>query len=193
MKATPPRTPGPGTAAVPGDLGLTGLANARDLGGHSTATGAVVRHGMLFRADAPAKATGADPSVLRSLGLVQVIDLRGDSEVEAFGIGAWGAPRIHLPVANTGRGILAQLAEAAHANSADVDMVRQMMIDSYRYFVSDHHSREQFATAARLIAAPGGVPAMFHCTAGKTGRAGWPPWFSARSESAGRPSSPTTW
>jgi Tyrosine phosphatase family len=47
---------------------------------------------MLFRADAPAKATGADLSFLRSLGLVQVIDLRGDSEVEAFGIGAWEPP-----------------------------------------------------------------------------------------------------
>ena len=82
------------------------------------------------------------------------------------------APRIHLPVADTAQGILTRLGEAARAGTADVSTARQMMIESYRQFVSDPQAREQFAAAARLIAAPGGIPAMFHCTAGKD-RTGW--------------------
>jgi protein-tyrosine phosphatase len=164
--------PGHGNAVAGGDLGLAGLLNARDLGGHRTSTGAVVRHGVLFRADAPANATDADLTVLRGLGIVRVIDLRGAYEVEAFGIGTWDVPRIHLPIADTSRGILAQLAEAVRVNHADADAVRRMMTDSYRHFVSDRMAREQFAAAARLLTAPDGVPALFHCTAGKD-RTGW--------------------
>jgi len=154
------------------DLGLAGLPNARDLGGYRTSSGGVVRPGLLFRADAPAKATDADLSVLRGLRIVQVIDLRGDSEVDAFGTGSWEATRIHLPVGDTSQGILAELAEASKSGKADVAMARRMMTDSYRHFVSDDDARGQFAAAARLLAAPGGVPAMFHCTAGKD-RTGW--------------------
>jgi protein-tyrosine phosphatase len=157
-------------AAFGRDLGLAGLPNARDLGGHRTSTGAVLRSGVLFRADAPAKATGTDLSALRALGVVQVIDLRGASEIEAFGIGTWGAPRIHLPVSDTGRGILAQLAAAG--DFADASTARRMMTESYRQFVSDRQACDRFGTAVRLIAAPGGVPALFHCTAGKD-RTGW--------------------
>ncbi len=154
------------------DLGLAGLPNARDLGGYRTSTGAMVRRGVLFRSGAPAGATDADLAVLGGLGIVQVIDLRGDSEIEAFGVGRWDVPRIHLPVADTGRGILAQLSEAANAKTATACMARRMMTDSYRQFVSDGRARERFAAAAGLVAAPGGIPAMFYCTAGKD-RTGW--------------------
>jgi hypothetical protein len=83
------------------DLGLAGLPNARDLGGHHTSTGPTVRPGILFRADAPANAVDTDLVILRRLEVVQVIDLRGETEIAAFGIGAWDAPRIHIPLADT--------------------------------------------------------------------------------------------
>jgi protein-tyrosine phosphatase len=92
---------------------LSGLPNARDLGGYRTRTGAMVRRGVLFHGDAPVKATDADLTILAGLGIVQVMDLRGDSEIQAFGIGRWDVPRIRLPVADTGSGILAQLSEAS--------------------------------------------------------------------------------
>lgn len=161
-----------GPAAAGSDLGLAGLPNARDLGGHRTCAGAVLRRGALFRAEAPTRATDADLTALRRLGIVRVIDLRGASEIEAFGIVTWGAPRVHLPVSDAGRGILAQLAQAASTRSADAAMARQLMIDSYRQFVASREARERFAAAVRLIAAPGGLPAMFYCTAGKD-RTGW--------------------
>ena len=159
-------------AAAGSDLGLNGLPNARDLGGHRTCDGAVVRRGVLFRAEAPTRATDADLAALRRLGMVRVIDLRGASEIEAFGIVTWGAPRVNLPVGDTGRGILARLAQAASTHCADAAVARQLMIDSYRHFVASRQELERFAAAARLIADPGGLPAMFHCTAGKD-RTGW--------------------
>jgi len=67
-----------------------------------------------------------------------------------------------------------------------------MMIESYRQFVPDPQAREQFAAAARLIAAPGGIPAMFCCTAGKDAPAGCPPSSSPHSASTRGLSSPTT-
>ena len=161
-----------GPAAGGSDLGLAGLPNARDLGGHRTCAGALVRRGALFRAEAPTRATDADLAALRRLGMVRVIDLRGASEIEAFGIVTWGAPRVNLPVGDTGRGILARLAQAASTHCADAAVARQLMIDSYRHFVASRQELERFAAAARLIADPGGLPAMFHCTAGKD-RTGW--------------------
>ncbi|MFC9325181.1 tyrosine-protein phosphatase [Kitasatospora sp. NPDC057015] len=47
-----------------------------------------------------------------------------------------------------------------------------MMIGLYRWFVTDPVARERFATVLRLLAAPGGAPLLFHCSAGKD-RTGW--------------------
>jgi protein-tyrosine phosphatase family protein len=56
------------------------------------------RSGVLFRADSPAKATPDDVAVLESVGVVRVIDLRGDSEIHGFETGPRSAARVHLPV-----------------------------------------------------------------------------------------------
>src|SRR6185295_1584135 len=46
------------------------------------------------------------------------------------------------------------------------------MREIYRWFVSSPMGREGFATTLRLLAEPGGLPLLFHCTAGKD-RTGW--------------------
>jgi protein-tyrosine phosphatase len=48
----------------------------------------------------------------------------------------------------------------------------RMMIDLYRWFVTDPVARERFASVLRLLAAPDAPPVLFHCTAGKD-RTGW--------------------
>jgi protein-tyrosine phosphatase len=48
----------------------------------------------------------------------------------------------------------------------------QMMIGLYRWFVTSPGARERFASVLRLLAAPDGVPMLFHCSAGKD-RTGW--------------------
>ncbi len=151
------------------DLGLAGLPNARDLGGYRTSTGDVIRHGVLFRADAPVKATDDDLAILDALGIVTVVDLRGATEAENFGVGTWPVPRVHLPVSDVTTGILADLTGG---NVVEAGASERTMIGMYRDFVASAEPRRQFAAAVALIAAPGGVPLLFHCTAGKD-RTGW--------------------
>ena len=46
------------------------------------------------------------------------------------------------------------------------------MVEMNRGFVTDARQREAFGAAMRLICAPGRLPLLYHCTAGKD-RAGW--------------------
>lgn len=60
-------------------LPLTGLLNARDLGGYAVPGGAT-RFGVFVRADAPVLLSDGDQCFLRDYGLTTVVDLRGDHE-----------------------------------------------------------------------------------------------------------------
>jgi protein-tyrosine phosphatase len=55
--------------------------NLRDLGGHVTADGHVVRHGLLYRSAALERARGAHLRLVHSLDLRTLIDLRAPDEV----------------------------------------------------------------------------------------------------------------
>jgi protein-tyrosine phosphatase len=55
--------------------------NLRDLGGHATADGHAVRHGLLYRSAALERARGAALRLVRSLGLRTILDLRAPDEV----------------------------------------------------------------------------------------------------------------
>ena len=80
---------------------LNNVFNLRDLGGHATRDGGVVRTGMVFRADGLNRLDEADIEVVRPLGLRTVIDLRTDHERTDHGIApheALGSSIVHLPV-----------------------------------------------------------------------------------------------
>ncbi len=154
------------------DLGLAGLPNARDLGGYPTLTGERVRAGVLFRSDAPVTATDDDLAVLGALGIRRVIDLRGDAEIERFGLSRWTAPRVHLPIGDVSGTIIAAVLMSDGDEPVTAETSERMMTDMYRSFVADDASRAQFAEALRLIAGPDDVPLFFHCAAGKD-RTGW--------------------
>jgi protein-tyrosine phosphatase len=66
-------------------LGLSGAANARDLGGYLTTDGAVVRHGVALRADALNRLTAEDGALLVAAGVRRVVDLRSTDEVREAG------------------------------------------------------------------------------------------------------------
>ena len=63
-----------------GYMGLTGVRNARDLGGMPTQDGHIIRHGVLLRTGQLGKATAADAARLRGTGLSVVVDFRTQSE-----------------------------------------------------------------------------------------------------------------
>ncbi|MEM7666731.1 MAG: tyrosine-protein phosphatase [Pseudomonadota bacterium] len=61
-------------------LATEAIHNLRDYGGYTTADGARVKAGLLFRSGHHADATDADLDTVSELDLRHVIDLRGDSE-----------------------------------------------------------------------------------------------------------------
>ena len=65
-------------------LPLEGIRNFRDYGGYAAAGGATVKRGVLWRSGHHHQATPADLEQVAALGLSAVIDLRGDSERNAF-------------------------------------------------------------------------------------------------------------
>jgi protein tyrosine/serine phosphatase len=75
-------------------LPLVGAYNFRDLGGYPTSDGRSTRWGRLYRSDTLHELTADDLEVLRSIGLVSVIDLRTQAEVGRAGRGLLGAEPI---------------------------------------------------------------------------------------------------
>jgi protein-tyrosine phosphatase len=163
-------------------LGLANAANARDLGGYPTADGRRVRRGLLYRANALNRLTEADVDAVGRLGLACLVDFRHETEIEFVGVNRLPAPPpgrlVALPLFDPDHDVFltvgtllngtgdAARGRAALANTADT------MIELYRWFVTAPSARETFTEALRLIASPGALPLLYHCTAGKD-RTGW--------------------
>ena len=65
-------------------LPLEGIRNFRDYGGYKAVGGATIKRKVLWRSGHHHQATAADLERVAALGLSAVIDLRGDSERNAF-------------------------------------------------------------------------------------------------------------
>ncbi|HET9168941.1 MAG TPA: tyrosine-protein phosphatase [Actinospica sp.] len=157
------------------DLGLTGLPNARDLGGYPAADGRGVRVGLPLRSEALTDATPEDVAGLERMAVATVLDLRGDSEITAFGVGPWPGHRVHIPTADLTQAVFASMLSAGPDGEPLAEAeVHQVMVDMYRRFVADDSCRAAFAKALALITeqVKQATPILFHCTAGKD-RTGW--------------------
>jgi protein-tyrosine phosphatase len=145
-------------------LPLEGASNFRDLGGYRTAGGGRTRWGAVFRADAPDRLTAADLAAIDQLGLRVVYDLRTDDERTR-------APSA-LPAAV--RHELFDIGgDAAHATPLN-KMFRSGRLDDLPDDLLHHVyldiGEQDAAALGRVLtglAAPGGLPALIHCTAGK--------------------------
>ena len=130
------------------DLPLTGIKNARDIGGMRTESGAVVRPLRLLRTARLHNATEADRAWLASIGLRTVVDLRQPFEIAAWpdALGELTVERVNVAptLDNEGAGTF---------------------FDLYLAWLDD--SGSAFADAVRALARPEGLPALVHCTAGK--------------------------
>lgn len=155
---------GAGLAVVAGErrVRFVGLANFRDLGGYRAAGGGRTRWGRLFRADSLHKLAGPDRAAFDRLGVRSVVDLRGEREHEEhpnpFG------HAVRLPVRGrpslTGQDAPDRPVPDGRATDGGQvlrDLYVGMLEHSPRYF------HEFFATLLR----PDGLPAVFHCHAGK--------------------------
>ncbi len=135
---------------------LSGPRNFRDLGGYR-ASGGFVRWGQVYRADSLHLLTDADHRLIEELGLRHVFDLRSDDE------------RVHNPnpIASSvqlrivGYGATMTDGIISFAGSGDgEELLRNLYIGMLEH--SAHLFGQMFTTLAE-----DGVPAVFHCHAGK--------------------------
>lgn len=128
-------------------IAFTGMVNFRDLGG-LPAAGGTVRSRLLYRSDSLAYASERDARrLVRDLGVVTVVDLRGQFEVDRLGRG----PLRDAPV------------EYVPAPIVDVSWADDL---SLHYLAMLAEKGTLLAGVIRRLVQPGALPAVFHCEAG---------------------------
>jgi protein-tyrosine phosphatase len=136
-------------------IALEGAVNFRDLGGYAAEEDQRTRWRVLFRADGLGELTEADLSVLRTLGIRTVIDLRSGTELERgrFDVDAHPVAFHHFP-------FIEQLPDAE-----EFDRRPGLLGSQYEEILRD--AGPQILAALEVLATPDALPAVFHCTAGK--------------------------
>ncbi|RMI35524.1 tyrosine-protein phosphatase [Nocardia stercoris] len=160
--AVDPPTPTPSVVLDPTarSLNLSGVINARDVGGYKTTDGHTVRTGLVFRTAALNAATTTDVAALAAHNVVSVHDLRTNYEQLLSGADKIpaGATEHHDDVLG---GLPPTSGSATLSNAAN----------AYPEFITAPGANAGFADVIKDIAYNnGGV--LFHCTAGKD-RTGW--------------------
>jgi protein-tyrosine phosphatase len=172
--------PGPPTRLA-GLAGLAAIPNFRDVGGHRTSDGAVVRSGLLYRSTDLRRADDATRASLEALGIRTIFDLRTVDERTL-----WPEDG-RLPSATTyvTPDVLRDAPEASPARLAPLmespAQVRELLADGrgerlflrkYREFVNLTSARQAYHLVLSDLAIERNLPAVIHCTTGKD-RTGW--------------------
>lgn len=138
-------------------VAFTTCFNFRDLGGWRTVDGRHVRWRTLYRADTLHRFDDEDRVRFGELGIRTVVDLRGRHELERDGrLGHVDGVRYHhVPL----------LDQAGVGAEQAVDARVPSLADAY--VAMAERGRAAVARCVGLLAEPGALPAVFHCTAGK--------------------------
>lgn len=169
--------PKAGSAAAQ-SLNLSGIENARDLGGYVTEDGRKVKHGVLLRTGKLDTATDTDlETLLNTYHLKQVIDLRTTSETaQAPDPKMDGVTDTQLKVLDENAPaddktavMTAAYAKVAGSVQGLVDLIRSGTVtdDLYTGILASTYTRQKYHEFFEqlLIEKDGAV--LFHCTAGK--------------------------
>jgi protein-tyrosine phosphatase len=141
------------TSAVSRHLPLSGTYNVRDIGGYRTRDGHVTRWRTMFRADSLHRLSPEAQTALLAHGVHMVIDLRRSDELRA-------APNVFASSTTVTYRHLSLLTD-----TPDVPGVPQPLVEIYRQMLDARQA--QICELLQALAAPGGVPAVVHCSAGK--------------------------
>jgi protein-tyrosine phosphatase len=143
----------------PRRLSLHGATNFRDIGGYPVAGRGTTRWGAVYRSDAPHRLSAHDLVAVARLGLRVSYDLRTAAEHErAPAILPTGVRRASLPIGGTAA---QRRALAGHLAEVPEDFLPQV------YLTMADRDAGTFGRLLTALAAPGGLPALVHCTAGK--------------------------
>src|SRR3954447_617562 len=143
---------------------LRGAPNFRDLGGHPTTDGGIVRPGLVFRSGALHRLTTDDLATLAALRLRAVFDLRSDEERAARpsvlpeGIRCESIPI--LGEASRTRELGLVIVDGRLADAPD-DFLEQVYADMVEV------AAPTFGRLFTMLAADAGLPAVIHCSIGK--------------------------
>lgn len=137
---------------------FAGASNFRDLGGYHASDGRVTRWGRLYRSDALQDLTENDVVLLRSLGIVTVVDLRSAAEVERTGRGLLAGESIRFVNPSVLRN---DVEEKRLASELDEDYLSQ------RYLQYLEEGGPAFVRAFEEMAIIENYPMVFNCFFGK--------------------------
>jgi len=155
---------------IPGEIPVEGAENFRDLGGYETSDGHTVKSGMLYRSGHLHDLTAADTEYLKLLGIREIADFRGPSEIENEpDIIPEGIIWKSYPVDIAGSDLREKIISVIKGDS-DMDMTGYML-DVNRQF-AEKYSGVYGEWIRDLADDPDSSPQVFHCTAGKD-RAGF--------------------
>jgi protein-tyrosine phosphatase len=157
------------------------LPNLRDLGGATAEARRAIRPGRIFRSPALALASSGDLSRLAALGLRTVVDLRSDEERERAPEAqllpdgtAYVVADVNGPdVSRSPMWQLHALRSAEERRAAFASGRAEAGFEAkFRDFATGERPRRALGLLMASLAAPGGLPAVFHCSTGKD-RTGW--------------------
>ena len=146
---------GPVTQPLHRRIGLDTVYNLRDIGGYRTVDGRQTRWRLLFRSDSLHRLTPESQRALLAYGVRTIIDLRYREElVDSPSVFAQSSAVNYCPLA------LYQLDDplVTAYQPQDLAQVYRMILEL---------AQPQIRRIVGAIAAPGALPALVHCTAGK--------------------------
>lgn len=153
---------GRGFASATRFVKLQGARNVRDLGGYETQDGRRVRWGNVFRSDELTDLTDADVTLIGSMGIRVVCDLRRESRREAVPdrLPAQNAPAIlnlDISAATAGR-------QSALTDWSDEGAEAQM---AEGYALRIRRAGPLYGRMLDALIDPANRPFLFHCQGGK--------------------------
>jgi len=154
-----PHEGGPAVVATDRRVPFEGASNFRDLGGYRAASGARVRWGLVFRADSLHALSPRDLTFYDQLGLRAVYDLRSDLEREER---PNPIPSRPLPITGSPAGVDQVAGRPSWVTGTDGE---QILHDLYVAMID--HAAAQIGQLYLGLIEDDGLPAVFHCHAGK--------------------------
>jgi protein-tyrosine phosphatase len=136
---------------------LDGARNVRDVGGYRTTDGRRTRWRTLLRADSLHRLSAVAQAELVAYGVRTVVDLRRPEEAAA-------APSVFAR-GRTVRYVPVPFGDAVLDGDAGPRAAPPSLVELYRLALE--RRQEPIRATLALLAGPGGLPAVVHCTAGK--------------------------